>query len=200
MEIEMRSPSHWQKRNIEGEYIGPAHSKPILDSRIFMIRFADGEEKDIAYNILAEHLYSQVVEEGNQCCLFKEIFNHQRNENALDKADLYMVLTNGKQIPTKSTAGWDFEVEWKDGTTSWLPLKESKETNGVEVAQYANDNRLIEEPAFTWCAPHYLKKMKRLIKLSKTRHVRNGYKFGICVPNTIEEAIALDIENNNTLW
>jgi hypothetical protein len=72
----------------------------------------------------------------------------------------------------KSTAGWDFEIEWKDGSTSWLPLKELKETNAVEVAQYAKGNRLIEEPAFEWRAPHVLKKLNLLIKLSRTKHVR----------------------------
>jgi hypothetical protein len=42
--------------------------------------------------------------------------------------------------------------------------------------------------------------MKRLIKLSKLRHIRKGYKFGIRLPNSIEEALALDKENGNTLW
>jgi hypothetical protein len=70
----------------------------------------------------------------------------------------------------------------------------------VEVAEYAFTNRLIDEPAFAWWAPHNLKKKKRLVKLSKSRHIRKGYKFGIRVPNSIEEAIALDIENGNTLW
>jgi hypothetical protein len=114
--------------------------------------------------------------------LFKEIFNHQRNKNALDKEDAYRTLSNGSRVPKKSTAGWDFEIKWKDGTTSWLPLKELKETNSVEVAQYARDNQIIEEPAFAWWAPHYLKKMKRLIKLSKSRHIRKGYKFGYGYP------------------
>jgi hypothetical protein len=131
--------------------------------------FADGEEKDIAYNILAEHIYSQVDEGQNQHCLFKEIFHHGRNKNALDKADSYRVLSNGTRVLKKSTTGWDFEVEWKDGTTSWLPLKELKEIDPVEVAKYAKDNRLIEEQAFAWWVPHHLKKMKRLIKLSKTK-------------------------------
>jgi hypothetical protein len=70
----------------------------------------------------------------------------------------------------------------------------------VEVAEYAFTNRLIDEPAFAWWAPHNLKKKTRLVKLSKSRHIRKGYKFGIRVPNSIEEAIALDIENGNTLW
>jgi hypothetical protein len=146
-----------EKENDDGTYVGRSHRNPILDSRVFTIRFADGEEKDIAFNILAEHLYSQVDSEGNQHRIFKEIFNHRRNKNALDKADSYRIALNGKQIPKKSVAGWDLEVEWKDGTSSWIPLKELKETNGVETAQYAKDNNLMEEPAFAWWAPYYLK-------------------------------------------
>jgi hypothetical protein len=110
------------------------------------------------------------------------------------------MLANGTRVPKKSVVGWDLEVEWNDGTTAWIPLKEIKETNSVEVAQYTCDNQIIEEPAFAWWAPHYLKKLKRLIKLSKTRHVRKGYKFGIRIPTTIEEALMLDKENGNTLW
>jgi hypothetical protein len=41
---------------------------------------ADGEEKDITFNELAEHLYSQVDSEGNQHRIFMEIFNHQRKK------------------------------------------------------------------------------------------------------------------------
>jgi hypothetical protein len=123
-----------------------------------MVRFVDGEEKDIAFNVLSEHLYSQVDKEGRQHRIFKEIFNHRKNKNVLDKADGFRLLPNGQQVPKKSESRWDLEAEWKDGTTSWLPLKELKETNGVEVAQYARDNRLLEEPAFAWWAPHYLKR------------------------------------------
>ena len=55
------------------------------------------------------------------------------------------------------TAGWDLEIEWKDGSTSWLPLKEVKETNTVEVAQYAIDNQINQEPAFDWWVHDVLK-------------------------------------------
>jgi hypothetical protein len=72
-------------------------------------------------------------------------------------------------------ARWYLEVEWKDGKSSWIPLKELRETNGIEGEQYARDNQLIDEPAFNWRAPYYLKKPSRLIKMSKSRHIRKGY-------------------------
>ena len=189
-----------RKRNADGNYIGRAHKNPQLDSRIFTVRFPNGEEKDITYNILAEHLFSQVDSEGNQYRLFREIIHHRRKKSALDKADQYRILNNGKRMMKKSTAGWDFEIEWKDGSTSWLPLKELKATNAVEVAQYAKDNRLLEEPAFEWWAPHVLKKLNRLIKLTRTKHIRKGFKFGVRIPSSVEEALAIDMELSNTLW
>ena len=42
------------------------------------------------------------------------------------------------------------QVEWKDGSTNWLPLKDLKESNPVELAEYAVANKLVEEPAFAW--------------------------------------------------
>ena len=112
----------------------------------------------------------------------------------------YRLLNNGRRIKKKTTSGWDLEIEWKDGSTSWVTLKELKETNAVELAQYAKDNRLIEEPAFDWWAPHVLKKMIRLIKMSKARQVRKGFKFGIRIPTSVAEALELDKENGNTFW
>lgn len=57
-----------------------------------------------------------------------------------------------------TAAGWDLEVEWKDGSTSWLPLRELKETNTVEVAEYAERNGIMEEPAFDWWAKDVIRR------------------------------------------
>ena len=190
-----------RKKNAEGNYIGRAHSNPILDSRVFTVRFRDGEEQDVSYNVLAEHLYSQVDSEGNQYQIFKDIINHRKGKAAVAKEDGYNVdKRSGKQRRKKTTAGWELEVIWKDGSTSWLPLKDLKNSNAVEVADYAKANRIIEEPAFVWWAPQVLKRRLRLIKLAQTRHKRRGYKFGVKLPHNVTEAIEIDRANGNTLW
>jgi len=33
--------------------------------------------------------------------------------------------------------GWEFLIQWKDGTESWCALKELKESFLIEVAEYA---------------------------------------------------------------
>jgi hypothetical protein len=67
-----------RKQNADGNYTGRSHKQPKLDSRIFIVQFPDGDEKDFAYNILAEHLYSQLDSEGNQHQFFNGIINHKK--------------------------------------------------------------------------------------------------------------------------
>jgi hypothetical protein len=188
-----------RKRNADGLYIGRKHKLPTLDSRVYVIEFADGEQVDVSYNTLAEHLYSQVDSEGHQYQIFKEIVNHRKGKAAVDKADQYTHY-QGKKSKKKTTAGWDLEVEWKDGSTSWLSLKELKNSNAVEVAQYAIENRIDLEPAFDWWVHDVIKRKQRLIKMSQSYRLRTGYKFGLRVPNTVEEALEIDKERGDTLW
>ena len=108
--------------------------------------------------------------------------DHEKDGTTIHRSDGFYETRGGSEKAKKTTRGLKLLVEWKDGSTSWLPLKEIKETNAVEVAQYARDNDIIEEPAFAWWAPFVLKKLRRLIKLSKSRHIRKGYKFGIRIP------------------
>ena len=84
---------------------------------MFTVRFHDGEEKDITYSVLAEHLYSQVDSEGNQHKIFSALIGHRKKSSAVDKIDGFRMV-NGKKVRKRTTTGWDIEVEWRDGTTS----------------------------------------------------------------------------------
>jgi hypothetical protein len=62
---------------------------------------------------------------------------------------------------------------------------------------------LDHEPAFTWWVPHVLKKRDQIISLVRrgtTRYLKRTHKFGIEIPKTVNEALALDRKNGNTLW
>ncbi len=59
------------------------------------------------------------------------------------------------------------------------------------------------ELAFNWCIPHVLKKCEQIISLvckRTPRYLKGTHKFGIEVPKTVKEALALDRKNGNTLW
>jgi hypothetical protein len=55
-----------RKRDGNGNFVGRKHKNPVLNSTVYEIEFLDGERQEIAYNILAEHLLSQVDKEGKQ--------------------------------------------------------------------------------------------------------------------------------------
>jgi hypothetical protein len=69
----------------------------------------------------------------------------------------WMQTRSGKKTRQKTTNGWQLLVSWKDGTTDWLPLKELKASNPIELAEYAVANKIVEEPAFAWWVKHVLK-------------------------------------------
>jgi hypothetical protein len=70
----------------------------------------------------------------------------------------------------------------------------------VEVAEYAVANRIDDEPTFDWWVKDCLKQKKRLIGLSWKHHIQHGYKFGICIPESVEDALQLDKINGDAQW
>jgi hypothetical protein len=91
-------------------------------------------------------------------------------------------------------------VELKDGTTSWERLADLKESNPVDVAEYATTKNLHDEPAFSWWVPHILKKRHKIIAAVTKRYHKRTHKIGIQVPKTWDEAVRLDEGNGNTPW
>jgi hypothetical protein len=116
-----------------------------------VVRFQDGAEQAYAANLIAENLYSQVDQEGHHFTLMKEIIDHEVSESAALPRDQSQVRDqSGRLRPKRTTKGWKMLVEWKDGTTTWTFLKDLKESNPVEVAEYAVANNIATEPAFAW--------------------------------------------------
>jgi hypothetical protein len=90
-----------------------------------------------------------------------------------------MRISGKRKVKNKTLSGWALEVEWRDGGTAWIELKTMKESNAVEVAEYALANQISHEPAFDWSVHDVIRRKKRLIKLSQTRFIRPQYKYGI---------------------
>jgi hypothetical protein len=111
---------------------------------------------------------------------------------------MYIKHGSNKKV-SKTTKGWHLCVEWKYGTTSWGRLEDLKESNPVEVAEYAATKILLNTPDFIWWAPHVLE--KRTISIAaviKSYHKRT-HKFGIEVLKSWDDCVKLDKENDNTL-
>ena len=83
-------------------------------------------------------------------------------------------------------------VNWKDGSSDWIKLKDIKDSYPVEIAEYAVANQIANELAFNWWVQTVLRKRNRIISKLKTRYWRSTHKFGIEVPKTVQEALAID--------
>jgi hypothetical protein len=79
-------------------------------------------------------------------------------------------------------------------------LADLKESNPVEVAEYAAAKSFLNSPAFVWWAPHLLQKRTRIIAAVAKRYHKRTHKFGIEVPKSWDDCVRIDKENNNTLW
>ena len=114
--------------------------------------------------------------------------------------DKFVISKTGRKILTKNTKGWDFLCLWKYGSTTRAPLKDIKESNPVDIAEYIVGNRIFEEAAFAWWVPYTLKKRDHIIAKAKARLLKKYHKFGVEVLNSVEKLYKLDQKNNNTLW
>lgn len=113
-------------------------------------------------------LGSLVNREGRRLQLMKEIIDHEKRQNAMSEGDAFYSTKTGPR-PKRSTRGWRFLVEWKDGST-WVPLKDLKDSYPVQVVDYAELNNLTQEPAFRWWVPLVIKKRNCILKKVKSKY------------------------------
>jgi hypothetical protein len=189
-----------RKRDADGNPVGRRHHNPILDTREYEVEFPDGAVDTFTANLIAENMYSQVDADGRSYALLSEIIDHKSDGSAVRKDDGFETTKDGQVRPRYTTKGWKLLVSWKDGSTSWVPLKDMKDSFPVEVAEYAMVNKIIEEPAFAWWAKHVLRKRDRIIKKVKSRYWDRTHKYGILLPKSIEEALRIDRETGTDFW
>ena len=91
-------------------------------------------------------------------------------------------------------------MAWRDGSETWVPLKDIKESNPVEVAEYAKSSGIDDEAAFAWWVPYTLRKRDIIISSVKHRLRKKTQKFGIEIPISLNHAYEIDKVNGNTFW
>jgi hypothetical protein len=182
-----------RKRDADGNPIGQRNSNSVLDTRVYEVSFLDGHVEEYAANVIADCLYSQTDDEGNQFLILLEIVDHKKDDSAMHRDDMWIKGNNGNQHMKMTTRGWKLLVTWKDGSSSWEPLKDLKESNPLQVAEYAIANNIAEEPAFAWWVKSAVKSHNRIISAVKSRYWKRTHKFGIRIPKSIKEALNIGL-------
>jgi hypothetical protein len=187
-------------RDAEGRPIGMANVNPLLDTREYSVEFRDGRTESLSANLIDQNLYSQIDEEGARHVLLDEIIDHQRSDSAIDKADAIVTMKNGVKRRRHTTQGWQLLCKWKDGSSNWVALKDARQSYPILVAEYAFANRISEEPAFAWWVGDVLRKRDRILSKVKSKCWQRTHKFGIRIPKSVKEALAIDRENGDNMW
>ena len=173
-----------------GNLVGKHHKNPLVNTSRYSVEYEDGSRDELASNIIAEAIFAKVDDEGREYLLLDSIIDHKRDDTvALDESNGWDIKPNGDRVAKRTTQGWKFLLRWKDDSENWVDLKDLKESNPLEVADYVQGHGLEKEPAFAWWVPHTLKKRKRIIsKLGTSKYWRTQEKMGITVPRSIEQA------------
>ena len=183
-----------------GNPVGEYNANPILNTRVYDVMFPDGSIQQYAANIIAENLYSQVDDDGRRYMILDEIVDHRKTDEAVPVEDSFIENKYGKRTRRLTTKGWSFLVNWKDGRQSWIPLKDIKESNPIEIAEYVTSRSIQKEPAFAWWVPYTLKKRDRIISAVRNKVKQQSHKYGIEIPRSVQHAYELDKRNGNNYW
>ena len=81
--------------------------------------------------------------------------------------------------------------------TSLIHINDIKDTNPIEISEYAKENKIDKEPEFSWWLLSSLK-FRKVMVCKEAMIVRMNTKFGIDIPDTYDEVIELDRINSNT--
>jgi hypothetical protein len=188
-----------RKRELDGTWKGRANVKPMMDSRTYEIEFLNGRSDEYTANVNAENMYAQCDTKGNQLKIMDCIIDHKKDGHALEHANMYTKHGINKQV-RKTTKGWHLCVEWKYGTTSWERIIDLKESNPVEVDEYAVGKKLEDAPAFVCWVRYVLKKRSHILATVAKRYHKQTRKFGIEVPRSWDDCVRPDKENDSNLW
>jgi hypothetical protein len=144
---------------------------------------------EFSANAVIEAIYNDVNDDGYNETFLVEIIGHEQTE------------TYPKLATTRyTTKGRNICLSWEDGSTSWHSLADVKNSYPILMAEYAVVNKLQHEPAFNWWVKHTLKRKARIIKATKSRYAKRTHKFGIKLPQTVEEALQIDHDTKTTFW
>ena len=159
----------------------------------------DGSSRVLTYKVIAKNIFSQCDAERRQYKLISKISENRSDDTAIKKVNKWIDTKAGKQRNI-TTPGCSFPVEWKDGSSDWILLKDMKASYPVQVAEYAVANNIEYETDLAWWSKVVLRKRNRIISKVKSRYWKTTHKFGIRLPKTVAGAFELDRLNGNDFW
>ena len=110
----------------------------MLNTVVYDVDFPNGSSREYSANFIAENMISQVGDDGFQTRIMEEIIDSQMDICVACPKSAKLVKRKGYHKRLRcTTKGWKLLVKWKDGQSTWVPLKDLKKSNPVETAEFA---------------------------------------------------------------
>ncbi|KAL7551098.1 hypothetical protein ACHAWF_014292 [Thalassiosira exigua] len=162
--------------------------------------FEDGTHDHLMANKIAENLYAQVDDEAREILRFADIIDHRKDLTALTKENGFIKVKGGGSKCIKTTKGWELLVEWKDGTSSWLPLRDAKEASPYRAGRVRRDHGPGQRAHLRVAGRLRAEEAVSDHQEAKSKYWCTTQKYGIYVPKTLEKALRIDKDKGTDFW
>ena len=180
---------------------GTYSSNPIHNTIMYDVKFGDGTIKQYSANLIAMNILDKVETNGYESGVLESILDMRKDKNPTKLLKEKRRAISGKDCHLrKDMNGWEFLVRFRDGSEAWIPLNLIKKSNPIEAAEFVKSRGAENEPDFAWWAPYYLRQRDVIVGSLNSQLKYRNVKYGIVIPNTIDDCIKIDQENENRLW
>ena len=135
-------------RYTNGIPIGTSNINPLLDTRIYEVKYTDRYNASLTANIIAMNMFAQVDDEGTRYVLFVCIVDHRNDGTNVKVKDSYIEIHNSGRRRGKRTKGWKMLAMCKYGSNTWVTSKDMKKYYHIQVSEYAIQSSIASEPVF----------------------------------------------------
>ena len=175
-----------RKMDDEGKAVVNMNNNPLIDNRTYEVQFSDSTTEVLTDSIIANNILAQVDKEGNRQMFLDQIIDHRQDVNDIGQEDAFRETKNRMKQRKMTETYWQLCIQWKDGSTYWVALKDIKKSYPVELADCANMMKIDDKPAFAWWVPYVQNKREIILSKVKSKYWKRTLKYGIWLPYSVK--------------
>jgi hypothetical protein len=145
-------PAKVMRRSVDSneKVIGEFNENPLLNTILYKCKFEDGTTKAYTAKTIASNIFQEPDADDFLSLFLYHIIDHKRSGKTILIEDKYFVTKTGTKCMRQTTVGCKLLAQWNDGSGQWIALKILKESNPVQVAEYAIACDIADKPALAW--------------------------------------------------
>ena len=126
----------------DGLPIDRYRNNSILYTIMYKVEYKDRHKALLVAIAIIDNMLAHVDGEENQHVLFQDIVDHRYDSTEVKEQYAFITTHTGMNYCRKTTKGIEFLIQWKDGSTAWVTLKDMKNSYPVQMAEYVVHHRI----------------------------------------------------------